>query len=153
MTLSIQPCDLSNRDEIINLSVFDSQKNFIETNADSLKEADEFNFWRPCGLYDDRKLIGFAMYGKIPDDETVWLDRFMIAKEFQKLGYGKKIIPLILKKIIDEYHCDKIYMSYTPQNIVMASYCRQFGFEETGEIDPNGEIIMSLDSTSNYKLI
>lgn len=146
MNLCIKPCDISNRKQIEALSVSESQCGFIESNIASLNEADGTPFWRPVGLYDSDLLVGFAMYGMCEEDSSVWLDRFMIAAQFQGKGYGKKFLQLIIVAIMKEYHCGKIYLSYLPQNSTVANYCATFGFKVTGEKDPNGEIIMCLNT-------
>lgn len=152
LNLHIKPCDISNRIQIEALSVSKSQCGLIESNVDSLNEADQFQFWRPVGLYDNDLLVGFAMYGMCEENQSVWLDRFMIASQFQGIGYGKKFLKLILRKIIREYHCKKIYLSYLPQNSHIADFYSSEGFEITGEKDPNGEIIMGLDCIDNTEI-
>ena len=68
----------------------------------------------------------------------------MIASQFQGKGYGKKFLKLIIDKIVSEYHCDEVYLSYTYENFSIAHFYQSVGFSATGERDPNGEIIMVL---------
>jgi diamine N-acetyltransferase len=146
LSLLIKPCDIANRKQIENLSVSAAQRGLIESNRDSLNEADQFQYWRPVGLYDNDLLVGFAMYGRCEEDSSVWLDRLMIASQFQGKGYGKKFLKLILRTIINEYHCSEIYLSYLPENQSVADFYASVGFKISGEKDPNGEIIMCLNS-------
>ena len=145
MELRFVPVDERNRKQVEALRVARGQENFIETVEDCLREASEFSCWRPVGIYDGETLIGFAMYCRWNDDpkERVWLDRFLIAGEYQGRGYGKACISLLLRRLREEYGCDTVYLSVIPGNGRAEQLYESFGFRYNGELDLHGERVMA----------
>lgn len=111
MRIEFKKVTEKNIEDILKLKVKDNQKTFIESVPECLKEAAEKSCWRPVGIYDEDILIGFAMYCFWKEDQHVWMDRFLIASEFQGKGYGSAVFPQLLKKIESEYQCSEIYLS------------------------------------------
>ncbi len=136
-------------DSINALSVSMSQSGYIECSEKCLYDAKtnaydmEWNFY---GVYLDGVLIGFAMHGrqyfKYSLYSQVWLDRFMIDQRYQKKGYGKVALRMILKKMIKEYRCLIIYLSVVDENINAIAMYRKLGFIKTWMKDENNERIM-----------
>ncbi len=137
--------------DILNLSVEDSQKDFVASNDISIIEAytsitgNGYAF--PFGVFDDNTLVGFLMVGFDIDD--YWDDapevakgnynlwRLMIDKNYQHKGYGKGTVQLALD-FIRTFPCGKAeccWLSYEPENIVAKRLYGSFGFIETGEMD------------------
>lgn len=148
MNLKFKNIDGYNYNEAINLKVKESQEGFIETVSECLDEAKELSLWRPVGIYDNNKIIGFAMYGLWKNEGSsgrVWLDRFMIGENFQGNGYGKVSLKSIINKIAKEYKCSEIYLSIYENNTVAIDLYKKFGFEFNGELDRNGELVMKLE--------
>ena len=148
MSLKILEVNKSNYREIINLRVAKYQVEFIETVEECLKEADEYPIWRPVGIYDGDKPIGFAMYGLFIYEGKkgrVWLDRFLISAESQGHGYGRKAIMLLIDILYKEYGYNKIYLSVYDDNIGAIALYKKLGFNFNGEVDINGEKVMVLN--------
>lgn len=130
--------------DLINLKVKDNQIDFIESNCLSIAESKFITQWMPCGIYMDKKLIGFSMYGLL-DDARVWLDRFMIDYNFQGQGYGKKSLIYLIEHIKKQYNCNEIYLSIFENNKLAINLYKSIGFSFNGEVDYNGEKVMVLD--------
>lgn len=148
MNLKFKNIDSFNYNEAINLKVKESQDGFIETVSECLDEAKELSLWRPVGIYENNIIIGFAMYGLWKNEGSsgrVWLDRFMIGENFQGNGYGKVSLKSIINKITKEYKCSEVYLSIYENNTVAIDLYKKFGFEFTGEVDRNGELVMKLE--------
>ncbi len=148
MELTIKVIEKEEWDTIEELSVHSEQSHFIETSAACLDDAknDAYNMkWNFYGIYLNDKLIGFAMhgiYGRMPLSE-VWLDRFMIDKNYQGKGYGKKSMELIIEKMHEEYNCEKLYLSVHEDNHAAIKLYEKLGFKKTPLKDPKGERIMT----------
>lgn len=143
--LTLRKVDNSNLDEILNLRVNESQKNFIETTEECLNEARELNLWRPVGIYSGEELIGFSMYGlfkKEGKNGRVWLDRLLIDYKYQGRGYGKKSLELLLKILKLEYGYNEIFLSIYDDNKVGIKLYENIGFKFNGETDIKGEKVM-----------
>ncbi|MBD5642702.1 GNAT family N-acetyltransferase [Clostridium botulinum] len=144
MNLHLEEVTIKNWRSIAALKVNENQQNFIESNAYSLAEWKFVPDFHPKAIYDNNKLIGFAMYGYFEKETRLWLDRFMIDYKYQNKGYGKSSLELLISVMINEYKCNKIYLSTFKDNIEAIKLYEKFGFEFNGEFDENGELIMVL---------
>ena len=143
-----------NYDDLIDLKVKESQKEYVASNIYSLAEAYATVASKgnalPFGIYLEDKPIGFLMIGYYPDLEyarkafgedeeipdyvpgsyLVW--RFMIDQEYQGKGYGREAFRLALE-YIKTRPCggaEYCWLSYEPENKVAGKLYRSFGFEE-----------------------
>ena len=142
--------------ELLKLTVFESQKNFVAANDISIIEAyttiagNGYAF--PFGIYDGDQPVGFLMIGYDVDD--YWTDapeiakgnynlwRLMIDKAYQNRGFGRQAVQLALD-FIRTFPCGKAeycWLSYEPENEVARKLYQSFGFEETGEMDGEEKI-------------
>ena len=117
------------------LSVFENQKNHIETAFSCIKEAKIFRCWRPVIIAIDGSYIGFAMYGLWKNEGKygrVWLDRFFIDKNFQNKGYAHIVLPILLNKIKNTYGYNKLYLSVYKNNKKAIKITNTIGNEFNG---------------------
>lgn len=148
MNLTIKNIDKNNYKEIIDLKVSNDQVKFIETVEACLKEAREDSVWRPVGIYDGDKAIGFAMYGLFINEGKrgrVWLDRFLISYENQGKGYGEAAVRLLINNLYKEYGYNKVYLSVYDNNKGAIALYNKVGFKFNGEVDINGEKVMVIN--------
>jgi diamine N-acetyltransferase len=135
--------------KIIKLSVDDEQKAFVASNTESIIEAyttiTSGGVALPFGIYNDSCLVGFVMFGygsNGDEDEPViaqnnyciW--RFMIDKQFQHQGIGRKALVASLR-YIESMPCGKAdycWLSYEPDNDVAKKLYSSEGFHESGEM-------------------
>lgn len=155
MEIEVVPVTGENEGEILSLRVAEGQRGYIETTAQCLEEARALSLWRPVGLLADGRLVGFAMYGLWKEEGAggrVWLDRFLIDARFQGRGCGRAALPVLLRRIFEEYGQDELYLSLVPENLAAARLYRSFGFRFNGETDPKGERVMVLNFHSGEEL-
>jgi len=129
--------------DILQLSVFDYQKDQVATNAGSIAEAhfEETAWFR--AIYNDDEAVGFVMLEIDNDKKEYGVWRFMIDKKHQGKGYGKDAM-ILIKEVFKELVPDakEIYLSYVPKKEGGADeFYRKIGFEDTGKMD-DGEKIM-----------
>lgn len=143
MCYTIQEVSADNWRQVIKLQVSSSQQSFIEPNAVSITESKYETRWVPVALYAGEELVGFAMYGKLPENgiDEVWLDRFMIDHRFQGRGYAKIFIRMLIGRLKQTYGCDKIFLSFYEDNKHAIRLYESLGFMLTDMRDCNGEII------------
>lgn len=133
--------------ECFALKVSPAQSEYIASNEDSLKEAQEnANIAQPFAIYADDKMIGFTMFAwdeenQDPEDKY-WLWRFMIDKSLQGNGYGHLALKEIIKYFRDN-GADIITLSTKESNKIALSLYHQFGFKENGEMNDE-EIVLKL---------
>lgn len=147
MNFDIRQVNEDNRKEIGVLRVSQEQLGFIETIEECLAEAAQWKQFRPVGLYVNDVAIGFAMYGSLPDSQggsNVWIDRMLIDEQFQRKGYGRKFMKLLIDRVLQEYGKQPIYLSVYKENQVAVHLYETLGFQFIGEYDTAGEEIMRM---------
>ncbi|WP_234400198.1 GNAT family N-acetyltransferase [Shewanella marina] len=133
----------SNLPQLLNLSLAPSQQGFIETISDCLAEAKQDPRFVPVALYYQQELAGFAMFGEFFEPlQRVWFDRFLIDISFQGQGLGKRFATLVMTYLYQHYHVSEVYLSVYNDNPHAIRLYQQLGFEFTGEVDQNGELVM-----------
>ncbi|OAN15279.1 GNAT family N-acetyltransferase [Exiguobacterium undae] len=144
-TLSIQPINAGNRQAVLALEVAPTQRDFIESNQQSLQEArqDLVHNWSCLALCEADRPIGFMMIGAANEQERyIWLDRFMVDRRFQGKGYGKLFLKQAIQYITKQYDVDEIVLSVHPKNRSACLFYEKNGFQNTQQIDEaNGEVI------------
>ena len=63
------------------------------------------------------------------------LCRYMIDVKYQNQGYGKAFLPLVVKQIRDQFHCQDVYTSVHDENPHAKYLYESFGFLRTEEMD------------------
>lgn len=147
MFIHVEPVNDGNRHEVLALKINETQKGFVESPEECLKEAGKEKCWRPVAIYDGDQLIGFSMYGyfwQYLPFGRVWLDRLLIDQSFQNRGYGQQVLPVLIDKLRNEYHRKKIYLSVVAENQGAIHLYQKFGFQFNGERDVHGEKVMVL---------
>lgn len=156
--LKLKKINRKNVGEILKLEVFDNQKSFVAPNNISIIEAylaivengHVFTF----GIYNDDAPVGFLMIGfDVNSDDAdapkiakgnynIW--RFMIDKNFQGKGFGKKAMDLALE-FVNTFPCgiaQYCWLSYESDNDIARQLYQSVGFVETDEKD--GEEIVAI---------
>ncbi|HOI46341.1 MAG TPA: GNAT family N-acetyltransferase [Bacilli bacterium] len=125
----------------------EEQRKVVAPNVNSLAEA-WLNYetaW-PRAIYDDDTLVGFVMLGiggyeeEEIDKPAYWLWRFMIAGPYQKQGYGKNALDVIVEKC----KADQIKYLYASCHLDHASpyhFYMKYGFIDTNKFEDGEEII------------
>ena len=157
--LRLERINSSNVWSFVNLQVYSNQQEYVATNAQSIIEAYttiiEGGVALPFGIYDDNTPVGFLMIGYGADDNKEYevpiaknnyeLWRLMIDKKYQRKGYGKKAIELVID-YVKKFPCGKaeyLYLSYEPENEIGKRLYNSLGFKENGMKDED-EIIAVL---------
>ena len=153
-----------NMKECITLDVLPTQVDFVADNAVSLGEAYDVNKAHaqtgkgdvavPYAVYENGKMVGFAMYGYFPDGDgytdgepKYYFWRLMVDKNHQGRGIGREIVRLVMDKIKSKPQGEATYCysSYVPENIASKSTFASYGYEEDGRMI-DGELV------ARYKL-
>lgn len=123
------------------LEVGADQQSFVAPNAYSLAQSAYDGNEYPFAIYNTEELIGFGMIGTDPKDDSTWILRFMIDRQFQHMGYGREAFRLLLKAARSQSGGAPIFLSAEPDNHVARKLYRSFGFEDTGD-QVWGELVM-----------
>ena len=131
-----------NYDECIALDVNEEQRAFVAPNIYSMAQAYIYrDTVKLFCIYAADTLVGFTMFNLEKEKDEYWICRFMMDKNYQRMGYGKKAMKEIVEFLKKE-GIRNIKISFEPENILAMRLYSACGFRETGEVDADGEIVM-----------
>lgn len=133
--MEFREIDKSNYWDCMALTIDDSQEGFVADNKQSLIEAAYEEGLYTLGIYQDDIMVGFILYDY---DETFpgWsLSRFMIGKQFQGRGYGKKAVIAFLDYFKKKHNVDELFISVSLENTVAHKMFSSVGFAELKEVE------------------
>ena len=140
--MELQRVTEQNWKALIKLKVADEQTHFVASNLYSIAEA-QFGFeeqgrWElyPFGAYVKDQPVGFVMYAHNFDHSRfqAFIVRLMVDQQFQRQGYGREIMQLILKDFRENEKVKNVGISYEPENDVAQRLYASLGFVEPGEM-------------------
>lgn len=133
--MEFRKIDKSNYWDCIALTVDDSQVAFVADNKQSLVEAAYEDGLYVLGIYNEDTMVGFVLYDY---DETFtgWsMSRFMIGKQFQGKGYGKRAVGAFLEYFKEQHNAEKLFISVSLENTVARKMYSDIGFKEIKEVE------------------
>jgi diamine N-acetyltransferase len=142
--VTLRPLTPANWQECIKLRVREDQLSFVAPNLYSLAEARIYPECVPLAIYAGETMVGFLMYALSSEDQRHWLIRFMIDGRFQGKGYGRAALSLAIDAIRLLPGCERIYLSYEPENTHAEQLYAGFGFIPTGEV-LDGEKVVCME--------
>lgn len=139
--ITLKNVDYDNFWEIIDLCVYENQRDFLTSNAVSLAQAKVQQECIPLAIYNDEKPIGFAMYGIDRKDGQYWIYRFMIDRRYQSKGFGRASFKMLTELIKQDKKYNKILLGVHKESIVAIKLYRSFGFEFNGQVNGRDHIM------------
>jgi diamine N-acetyltransferase len=144
-TVSLREITSESLRPILRLKVFPEQEKYVASNAVSIAQAyfHRDNAWFRA-IYADETPVGFLMLDDRPDEASYFLWRFMIDARYQKFGYGKRALELLINHVRTRPNAKELGVSCVPEG--EGSPCpfyEKMGFVYTGEED-EGELVMKL---------
>ena len=133
--MEFRKIDRSNYWECMELTVDDSQKDFVADNKQSLVEAAYEENLYTLGIYCQGTMVGFILYD-YDDQIPGWsMSRFMIGKQLQGKGYGKQAAIAFFEYFKTKHNADKLYISVSLENILARKMYSSIGFAEIKEVE------------------
>ena len=129
---------------VLRLRTTKDQEQFVATNAASLAEAAYNRRAWPRAIYADETPVGFVMLYDDPDKAEYFLWRLMVDQRYQRLGFGRRALELVIDYVCSRPNAATLGVSYHPGEGSPQPFYAKYGFVETGEVD-EGENIMRLD--------
>lgn len=133
--MEFREIDKSNYRDCMALTIDDSQEGFVADNKQSLVEAAYEDGLYVLGIYHEETMVGFVLYD-YDDSFPGWsMSRFMIGKQFQGKGYGKRAVLAFLDYFKRKHNADKLYISVSLENTVARKMYASIGFEKIKEVE------------------
>jgi len=96
----------------------------------------------PLAICHDGQMVGFSVYCFEPEAGTGYIDRLMVAEDFQGQGYSRAARAEVIAQLRNTPGCQRIRTFYKPINKVEAALSKSLGFLRTGEIDKGEEVVV-----------
>jgi diamine N-acetyltransferase len=149
VTITLQEITEDNAQSVLALRLAPGQERFVSSVADSLAEAEahpEGNPWFRA-VYADGRPVGFVMLSwnvdpQPPEINGPWfLWKLLIDHRQQGKGYGREVVRQIVELVRDQ-GAGELLTSHVPGDGGPAGFYARLGFVPTGELDPEGEILL-----------
>ena len=128
---------------ICNLAVRPDQLKFVAPNAVSIAQAYfEKRAWFRA-IYADETPVGFAMIEDWPEKPEYFLWRFMIDARWQRMGFGRSALGLIIEHVRTRPGATELMTSVVQAEGGPQPFYESLGFEPTGEYE-EGEALLRL---------
>ncbi len=147
--ISLRPLTDANRDAVLSLRVSPAQEQFVSSVEESLVEAAEEPggraiFW---AVYDGEAPVGFVMWSdevEGPGYIAHYLWKLLIDERHQRRGYGAATLDLIVEYFRSR-EVDVLWTSAGRGEGSPIPFYERYGFEQTGEIVFDGEVLLRLE--------
>ena len=140
MDITIRPITADNFVEAIRLKVAPDQERFVASNAASIAQSKFHTYLKCYGIYNADVMVGFAVYGKNPDDATMWIARYMTGAAHQRQGLGRRGLQVVIEHMRKTYSCPSIFLDVGPDNVAAIALYEAAGFVDTGKIQGEGKV-------------
>ncbi len=140
--VTLEPVTRDSLDAVLALNVAPHQARFVASNAKSLAQAffhqDEAWF---RAVHADGQPVGFLMIVEEAGAPPL-LVRLMVAAEHQGHGHGRAALTLLAERLRQE-GARELRTSCLPGPDGPQGFYEALGFRPTGEVDDDGEVILS----------
>jgi GNAT superfamily N-acetyltransferase len=151
VTITLREITEDNSEAVLALRCTPEQERFVSSVADSLDEAADHPEGKPWfrAVYADQRPVGFVMLSwdvepQPPDINGPWfLWKLLIDHRHQGKGYGREVVRQV-EELVRSQAGTELLTSHVPGEGGPAGFYARLGFVPTGELDPEGEIILRL---------
>ncbi len=128
---------------ICGLSVKNSQKQFVAPNSYSISQAyfSKQAWFR--AIYADEAAVGFIMLDEDPNKPEYYLWRYMIDAKYQKMGFGRTALLLVIEYVKTRPNAKELSTSIVEAEGSPLGFYESLGFKLTGHYE-DGEAVMKL---------
>ena len=149
VTITLQEISEDNVQSVLALRLAPGQERFVSSVAGSLAEAAEYPQGNPWfrAVHADGLPVGFVMLSwnvepQPPEINGPWfLWKLLIDHRHQGKGYGREVVRQIVE-LVRGQGATELLTSHVPGEGGPAGFYARLGFVPTGELDPEGEIIL-----------
>jgi len=125
---------------VCDLKVTFEQNRFVAPVAVSIAQA----YFEPRAwfraIYADETPVGFVMLHDDREEHLYYLWRFMIDVRYQKMGFGKQAMKLLIAEVRTRPKATELLVGYVPDKDGPGPFYHKLGFKPTGEMEGIEEI-------------
>jgi diamine N-acetyltransferase len=147
--VSLRPINEANREAVEALRVSPAQEQFVSSVAESVLEATEHpdahaKYW---AVYADESPVGFVMIAdEVDSPEYIphYLWKLLIDERYQRRGLGTATLDLIVEYFRGRPQVEELWTSAGQGDGSPIAFYERYGFEQTGEIVSDNEVLLRL---------
>ena len=139
--IQLRDITAENFDEVIALAVAEDQRDFLNSNVESIAWAYVAPESHPFVIYDGDTPVGLAAFGYIADDGRCWIMHLMVDHARQRNGIGRAALEQLLERMTEVCGGASPLVPVNPRNTAAIRLYESFGFEDTGKRQ-GGELIL-----------
>jgi diamine N-acetyltransferase len=151
VTIELREVTAEVREDLRSVRLGEGQNRFVTSVEDSLDEAEEFPQGKPWyrAVYAEGVAVGFVMlsWDCVPDPPQMhgpwFLWKLIVDEHHQRQGLGREIV-LAMADVVRDQGGDALLTSYVDEPGGPKDFYLGLGFAPTGEVDDQGEIVISL---------
>lgn len=153
MAVALREITRTNFDACVLMKVPDSQQAQVIPNVLSIAQAYVVPSLVPLAIYDDDVIVGFLMYNRVDEVDPPYyhLMRLMVGEGFQRRGYARQALELLMERFRAEGAASDVRTSYADPNEAAAKLFESVGFEKIGrinerheQVEEGGEVLLRL---------
>jgi diamine N-acetyltransferase len=150
-TVTLREVTDENRRAVLALRVAPGQERFVGTVAGALEDARDIPEGKPWyrAIFVNEHPVGFLMlsWNVTPEPPRIigpwFLWKLLIDERHQHRGYGREAVRRVVE-IVRANGAGELLTSCVPGDEGPELFYRRLGFAPTGDLDENGEIILTL---------
>lgn len=133
-TISLREITKETLVSILKLKVAPAQEQFVASNAVSIAQAHfSAHAWFRA-IYADETPVGFVMLHDEPEKPEYYLWRYMIDARYQRMGFGRQALQLLIAHVKTRPNATELLLSYVPKEGGPQPFYESLGFTHTGRI-------------------
>ena len=141
--ITLRPVGEDNVNDIIKLEVAEQQKDLVAPNSVSIAQAAHTtNRWERA-IYADDTPVGYVLLSENRDQPRYYLWRYMIDHRYQKMGFGRAAMEMVIDYVRTLPNATEMWLSYVPADHGPQAFYAGLGFVDTG-VEHEGELEMRL---------
>ena len=147
--VTLREVTVDNLGAILALEVSDEQRDYVASNAKSIEQAKLHQEAWCRAIYAGNIPVGFVMLhdenlrDKVRQADYYYLWRLMIDKRYQKCGFGRKALHLVIEHLKQRPNATSLPSSFRCGPNSPENFYAKLGFERTG-IEHEGEVEIRL---------
>ena len=146
-TVTLREIDGDTVRTICNLSVRPDQQKFVAPNAVSIAQAHFSKHAWFRAVYADDTPVGFLMLEDRPEKPEYYLWRFMIDARYQRMGFGRRAMELVIEHVRTRPNATEFITSAVQADGGPQPFYESLGFEATGEYEDDEALLrLSLEA-------
>jgi diamine N-acetyltransferase len=133
--------DAQNWRTVVSVEVAPGQSEFVMPVANYLCLCQYGGVWHPRAIIADGVVVGHVMWAFDSDEGATWLGGLVIDAARQRQGIGRAAVHAFIDEFTSDDGSVHVALSYDPSNEIARALYLDIGFEETGEMTDDGEIV------------